>query len=233
MRLRYRRLLFCLRRAPRPLRRAPKRLSPVPPLFVTLAAALLIASGLIRLTESRLRPIIVQSASTQAQNMVIAVLEQAMAEDLARRELGYGDFVSIQRDGTGRIIALTTDMAAMNLLRAELVSRVLEALEGIDVSEIRVPLGVLLDSELVWARGPDIQAHAMSVGTVSAEFESQFTSAGVNQTLHRIWIRFLVPVTILLPGDQVEVPVETSLCVTETVLVGQVPETYLQFGTAN
>ena len=233
MRLWYRRLLFSLGRSLFPKRRPAKKPLSVPPLLITLATAVCIAAGMIHLTESRLRPIIIQSARTQAQNTVISVLEHAVAGDLAQRKLGYGDFVSIQRDGDGRIMALTTDMAAMNLLRVELVSGLLEALEGIDVSEIRVPLGVLLDSELVWARGPNIRAHSMSVGTISAEFESEFTSAGVNQTLHRIWIRFFVPVTILLPGEQVDVPVETSLCMTETVLVGQVPETYLQFGTTN
>ena len=72
----------------------------------------------------------------------------------------------------------------------------------------------------------------MTVGTVRAEFDSQFTSAGVNQTLHRIWMEVTVPMTLLLPGGRVEVTVETRLCVAETVIIGQVPDTYLQVGDA-
>ena len=123
-------------------------------------------------------------------------------------------------------------MAALNRLRVQLVREILEVLEDLDVSRINVPLGVLLDSDLMWGRGPSITARALSVGTVSAEFDSRFTSAGVNQTLHRVWLEVSVPVTVLLPGGQIEVPVETSLCVAETVIVGQVPDAFLQLEPA-
>lgn len=99
-----------------------------------------------------------------------------------------------------------------------------------DVSEIQVPLGSLFDLEPLWAKGPAIRARAMTVGTVRAEFDSQLTSAGVNQTLHRIWMEVDVPMTLLLPGGEVEVSVDTRLCVAETVIVGKVPDTYLQMG---
>ena len=92
--------------------------------------------------------------------------------------MSYGDFVTIQRDEGGAITALTTDMARMNLLRAELTAAILKALEGADVSEIQVPLGSLFDLEPLWAKGPALRARAMTVGTVRTEFESQFTSAG-------------------------------------------------------
>ena len=116
----------------------------------------------------------------------------------------------------------------MNLLRAALVSDVLAALDGVDVSDIRIPLGSLLDLDVLWAKGPALRVHSMTVGTVDAEFSSEFSSAGVNQTLHRIWLQVDVPLTLILPGGPVETQLETRLCVAETVIVGQVPETYLQ-----
>ena len=169
-------------------------------------------------------------AAAQAQNTMTAVVENAVTADLAARQVSYADFVTIQRDEGGGITALTTDMARMNLLRAELIASILEALEGVDVSEIQVPLGSLFDLEPLWAKGPAIRARAMIVGTVRAEFDSQLTSAGVNQTLHRIWMEVDVPMTLLLPGGEVEVSVDTRLCVAETVIVGKVPDTYLQMG---
>ena len=200
------------------------------PILLTLAVGLGLAVLVIGALEARLRPTVAQVARTQAQNQITALLEQAVMEDLAQRQVGYADFVTIQRDGAGAVTALTTDMAAMNRLRAQLISQVLLVLDGVDVSLIQVPLGSLVDSELVWARGPSIRARAMTVGTVSAEFESEFSSAGVNQTLHRIWLELSVPLTVLLPGSRVEVPVDTRLCVAETIIVGQVPDTYLQWG---
>ena len=214
------------RRIRRPAKRRPLlwREDGPHPLFVTLAVALLVAASMITLLEAKLRPVVAEIAAAQAQN--------TMTADLAARQVSYSDFVSIQRDEGGSITALTTDMAQMNLLRAELTAAILAALEEVDVSDIQVPLGSLFDLEPLWAKGPALKARAMTVGTVRAEFDSQFTSAGVNQTLHRIWMEVTVPMTLLLPGGRVEVTVETRLCVAETVIIGQVPDTYLQVGDA-
>ena len=220
-----------LRRKPPRSRSSPAKgeIPLFPPILVTLVVGLLLAVCMIRGLETRLRPVILEAARTQTQNTMTAVLENAVREDLARRGVSYADLILIHRDSSGAISSLTTDMAALNLLRGELVDQVLETLQGIDVSVVEIPLGSLFDSELVWARGPAIQAHALSVGTVSAEFESQFSAAGVNQTLHRIWLEVSVPLTVLLPGGKVEVPVDTRLCITETVIVGKVPNTYLNW----
>lgn len=202
----------------------------IPPALLTLAVALLVAASVIGLLEARLRPVVAEIAAAQAQNTMTAVVEEAITTGLAARQVSYSDFVTIQRDGGGAITALTTDMARINLLRAELTAAILEALAEVDVSDIQVPLGSLFDLEPLWAKGPTLKTRAMTVGTVQAEFDSQLTSAGVNQTLHRIWMEVEVPMTLLLPGGTVETELHTRLCVAETVIVGQVPDTYLQVG---
>ena len=205
----------------------------IPPVFLTLAVALAVAVSVIAILEAKLRPVVAEIAAAQAQNSMTAVVENAVAAGLARRQVGYRDFVNIQRDEGGAITALTTDMARINLLRTELTAAILEALEEVDVSGVQVPLGSLFDLEPLWAKGPALKARAMTVGTVRAEFDSQLTSAGVNQTLHRIWMEVTVPMTLLLPGGEVEVSIDTRLCVAETVIVGQVPDTYLQLDGIN
>ena len=202
----------------------------VPPFAVTLTAALLVAASAIALMETRLHPVAAEIAAAQAQNAMAAVVEGAVAADLAARQINYGDFITIQRDEQGAITALTTDMARMNLLRTQLTAAILEALEEADVSVIQVPLGSLFNLESLWARGPALKARSITVGTVRSEFDSQFTSAGVNQTLHRIWLEVSVPMTLMLPSGAVEVSLDTRLRVAETVIVGQVPDTYLQLG---
>ena len=205
---------------------------PIPPLAITLAAAVLVAAAAIYLLEWKLRPILAQVAAAQTQNAMTAVVELAVTQDLAQRQVSYSDLVTVQRDDSGSITSLTTDMAQLNLLRAELVSAILTALDGVDVADIQVPLGSLFDFELLWARGPAVKVKAMTVGTVSAEFESELTSAGVNQTLHRVWLDVEVPITILLAGGEIQVPLQTRLRVAETVIVGRVPDTYLSLDGA-
>lgn len=211
-----------IRTAPRPARRSLGQ-----EVVLTVLAGLAFAVAAIVLLGMRLRPMAAIIAKAQAENTINRVVEEAVLADLSQREIGYSDFVTIQRDSSGAITALTTDMAEMNRLRGQLIECVLGEVEGVDVASIQVPLGSLLDLDVLWAKGPSLRLHGMSVGTVSAEFDSEFTSAGVNQTLHRIWLEVHVPLTLMLPGGQVDTDVNTRLCVAETVIVGQVPDAYL------
>lgn len=192
-----------------------------------VAAAVMCAT--VRLTECALRPVLAAAARYQVRSQVTAAVEQWAARDLQERGVDYSDFVTITRNEAGEITALSADMARLNLLRAELSAHLLERLEDSQL-ELTVPVGSLLPIEPTWARGPELHLRALALGTASAEFESEFTSAGINQTRHRLWLELSVPVTVLLPGGGEELTVDSRLCVAETVIVGQVPQTWFQTG---
>ena len=193
----------------------------------------LVAAGVmlcaVRVTERALRPVLAAAARYQVRSQVTAAVEQWAARDLQERGVDYSDFVTITRNEAGEITALSADMARLNLLRAELSAHLLERLEDSQL-ELTVPVGSLLPIEPTWARGPELHLRALALGTASAEFESEFTSAGINQTRHRPWLELSVPVTVLLPGGGEELTVDSRLCVAETVIVGQVPQTWFQTG---
>ena len=193
----------------------------------------LVAAGVmcaaVRLTECALRPVLAAAARYQVRSQVTAAVEQWAARDLQERGVDYSDFVTITRNEAGEITALSADMARLNLLRAELSAHLLERLEDSRL-ELTIPVGSLLPLEPTWARGPELHLRALALGTASAEFESEFTSAGLNQTRHRLWLELSVPVTVLLPGGGEELTVDSRLCVAETVIVGQVPQTWFQTG---
>ncbi len=193
----------------------------------------LVAAGVmlcaVRVTERALRPVLAAAARYQVRSQVTAAVEQWAARDLQERGVDYSDFVTITRDEAGEITALSADMARLNLLRAELSAHLLERLEDSQL-ELTIPVGSLLPLEPTWARGPELHLRALALGTASAEFESEFTSAGINQTRHRLWLELSVPVTVLLPGGGEELTVDSRLCVAETVIVGQVPQTWFQTG---
>lgn len=207
-----------------------RRIRRIPGWALTIAVGLLLAAGCVSLLELRLRPMVITLAQAQAQNLVTSVVEQAFSREMNTQPDAYRQLVDIQRDETGAITALSADMPVLNQLRTTLTADVLQALQSADVSQIQVPLGSLVDLDLLWGLGPTVKVYSMTVGTVEGEFESEFTSAGVNQTVHRIILTLKVPLTLMLPGGAAETVCETQLCVAETVIVGQVPESYLQWG---
>lgn len=199
---------------------------PCNPLFLTVLLGVAMAALLISFLELRLRPVVEELAIHQVNNRVTADINAV----LSGMEAEYNSLVNIQRDQEGQITAVTSDMAGINEFRSRVVDKVLQTINAIDVHDLGVPLGSLFDLDLVWAKGPEIQVHSLVVGTVSAQMSSEFTSSGINQTLHRIVLNVEVPLTVLLPGIVVKTQSAASVCVAETVIVGRVPETYFSLG---
>ena len=218
---------------PRPLRirvrRRPRRWHWAPdPRWISL----LLAGGLLlaffAAVNSRIRPILTAMAITQTSNAVTAAVNDAVAEGIAAEHISYDDMVTVETDANGRATVLTSNLEQANLLRTQLLGRVLDAVSALSEEDFAIPLGNLTDIDLFSGRGPDIHLRVLSTGAANASFSHSFTDAGVNQTLHQILLDVSVTVQILLPGQTMELPVSTQLCVAETVIVGEVPGTYLQ-----
>ena len=174
--------------------------------------------------NARLRPILLELACTQTSNQITAAIDGAVAE----QAVSYNDLVTLERSESGDIVALTSNMARANVLRAQLLDTALTALDGLETMEMEVPLGTVLDWDLLSGLGPDVHMRILYTGTASAEFENEFTTAGINQTRHQIFFKIDTEIAVLLPGRQCRTTVSTRVCVAETIIVGKVPETYLQ-----
>lgn len=207
-------------RSAMPVRRRPKCLH-------AAQSTLLLAAGLavcfIGLLEFRLRPVVEQLATRQVNNYVTARLNAA----LSGIETGSGEFVDIQRGEDGAITAVAGDMERVNQVRGQVVQVALDTIAAIDVHTLGVPLGSLFDFDLLWAKGPVVEVHSLVAGTVTTHVRSEFQSAGINQTLHRVLLDVEVPLTVLLPGSRGATVAQVTVCVAETVIVGRVPQTYL------
>ena len=194
--------------------------------------SLLLAGGLLlaffAAVNNRIRPILTAMAITQTSNAVTEAVNDAVAEGITAEHISYDDMVTVETDANGRATVLTSNLEQANLLRAELLTRVLDAVSALAEEDFSIPLGNLTDVDLFSGRGPDIHLRVLSTGAASASFSHSFTDAGVNQTLHQILLDVSVTVQILLPGQTLELPVSTQLCVAETIIVGEVPGTYLQ-----
>ena len=106
-------------------------------------------------------------------------------------------------------------------------------MEEISTSDLSIPLGTLTGSALLAGRGPSFTVRMQSTGSCTATFSNDFSDAGINQTTHRIILCVEVNMSILLPGFQTSTQVDASFSVAETVIVGDVPESYTYFDSGN
>lgn len=192
-------------------------------LILTAVAGVGVALLVVSRLDARLHPILTESARTQVSNYITSAIDNAVSEQAIR----YSDLVTLERTEAGDIVALTSNMAQANVLRAQLLETTLSALNGLKDMDFEVPLGTVYDWDILSGRGPTVKLRVLYTGTATAEFENSFSDAGINQTCHQIRFRINTDISILLPGRQYRTNVETSVCVAETIIVGKVPETYL------
>jgi len=144
--------------------------------------------------------------------------------------LRYDDLVILEKDNNGHITALKTDMAGINRFRTEISRAVAERMGTLPVPELRIPVGSILGGEALTGRGPGIPFRVVLVGVAGTDFVNDFTSAGINQTRHRIMLTVTCTLSALLPGGPADIIVSEQAIIAETVLIGVVPDTYLNLG---
>ena len=128
---------------------------------------------------------------------------------------------------------MQSNMAEFNRLQSAITEDVLHRLSQMSDTQLSIPIGTLTGSALLAGHGPRLTVKMQSTGSCSAHFENQFSDAGINQTTHSILLYVDVSVTILLPGLSTRTQVSSSFSVAETVIVGDVPDTYTQFDSGN
>ena len=194
-----------------------------------ILAAFLVTGVLFHTLNGRLRPVLEAAASSQATNLMTQAIAAAVDNCLQENHLEYGDFVSLERDGAGKVTSITSNTAANSRFKREVVEAVARQLAALDSESLGVPLGTLTGQPLLSGAGPRVRVSVDSVGEVTADYANSFTSAGVNQTLHRVCLDIHATVRLFLPGEVLPVSVSSSVCVAETVIVGETPDTYLNF----
>ncbi len=197
-------------------------------LFGVAAFALALLT-LALVAASHLKPILTSLATVRVANTVTRIVNAAVNETVYEGEVDYDSLMMLEKDNTGRIVAVKSNMAEFNRLQSAILTNVLERMSEVDTRDLSIPVGTLTGSPLLAGRGPAIKVKMQSVGTPSAHFENAFTDAGINQTRHRIMLVVDVSVGILLPGFSTGTRVSNSFAVAETVIVGGVPESYTYF----
>ncbi len=196
-------------------------------LLLWLAAVVLALLTLAAAAMSHLRPILTSLATARVANTVTRIVTAAVNEAVYEGDVDYDSLISLEKDNDGRVVALKSNMAEFNRLQSAVLANVLERLGEVDTRELAIPLGTLTGSPLMAGRGPAIRVRMQSVGAPAARFENAFTSAGINQTKHQITLLIKVDIDILIPWGSVSTQVVSEVLIADTVIVGQVPGTYL------
>lgn len=194
-------------------------------------SAILVVLAVIATTH--LRAMLGSLAVTRVSNMVGVVVTEAVSDAINSGDIQYNNLITLEKNASGGIAAMQSNMAEFNRLQSAITQDILERLGEMSDIDLRIPIGTLTGSALLAGRGPGFTVRMQTTGSCSARFENQFSHAGINQTTHSILLCVDVSMSILLPGFRTRTDVSNSFSVAETIIVGDVPDTYTYFDSGN
>ena len=195
-----------------------------------IAVVIMISAAVLLLFRNRYNEPVRNLAKTQIMNATSDLINDAIDRQIEAGEIHYDRIVYFEKDLNGRITALKTNMSEVNRLKTCTLNIINDEILALDTSQIGIPLGSLFLPEMFSGRGPSIPVEIISIRNSDAYFNSNFTQAGINQTLHQLSMSVLVDVSVLVLGENASFTVTSEVVVAETIIVGDVPDTFFQTG---
>lgn len=169
-------------------------------------------------------------AETQVRNTTSDLINDSIDQQIENNNIQYDRIVYFEKDLDGKITALKTNMSEVNRLKTDILNLINDEILAMDSADLGIPIGSLILPEVMSGRGPEIPVTILSIRNSDASFTSSFTEAGINQTLQQLNMHVSVDVAVLVLGRTNYFTVTSQVVVAETIIVGQVPDTYLNTG---
>ena len=171
-------------------------------------------------------PLIINSSEVKLKSLALKAVNSAISDVMAESVL-YNDLVNIVTNEEGKIIMLNANSIMINKLSKELVKSAQVKLSEIGDAGMTIPLGNFTGISLFIGVGPEVKIKLIPIGSVHCNFESKFETSGINQTHHRIYVNVEASVNMVLPIKNIKVKTSNQVLISESIIVGEVPSTYL------
>lgn len=213
----------------RKMHSARARRSPQVPIVVVI---LLLSVLIFLITQASgfLKDVATQIALSDATDIITAAVNEKINEKMSEGKYDYDYFVSLQKDQSGEITAISANMTRINSLSSEILREIIASTAS-GALDISIPIGNLTGSNILLGRGPKIPVKVIMLTSSFADFRNEISSAGINQIRHQIILELTVDIDVLMPWKIESTKVLSEVLIAETIIVGSVPDTYLGLNT--
>lgn len=194
--------------------------------WVILLAVLVIAAVCLWYLERNLTEVVLSLADARARSLAVQSLNEA-AEETVQSGVGYDQLMSVTTGADGSVRLIQANTAEMNKLAARASIIAQQRLESLEGQSVSVPLGSALGLTIFAGSGPRIRVQILPVGSVTTRFDTEFQTAGINQTRHKVLLTLSATIQLVIPTGASVVEASTQVAVAESIIVGQVPDSFV------
>ncbi len=197
--------------------------------FILTISIILISSILIGTfiyVDKSLTPTIKVLAETKAEEIANRSINKAVGE-VVKDKIDYSDLIHTKLDSQGKISMMQANTVMMNKIASDVALEIQNELKQVKTTTSYIPIGTALGSPILAKYGPQIKVSIEPIGTVYVDFKTKFESAGINQSRHIIYLEVKTEVKVVIPLITETKAIQTQVPICETVIVGDVPESYV------
>ncbi len=190
--------------------------------ILAIVSIIVIFNMLIVFFDRRVLPTVVEISKIMAKTQTLNIINEKSMEIL-NEDFKYDEMIKIQKDNEGNINLIQADTVKLNYIAAKLANECNASLEDMKENTVEVPLGWTTSRSVFYRLGPNIKMHIEPIGNITTSYESKFESAGINQTRHKIYLNITAQIRLKLPLADQETTVTTQVPVSDTIIVGKIP----------
>ena len=180
--------------------------------------------GLFLFLDFKIKPVLKTISSSKAKILATEVINSAVIEDMAQNSNEYENITVVKTSNSGEVLSVSLAMCKINKLKSRINILIQKKFSELKENTFHIPFGTLLGWELFNGQGPEIPVKMSSSGSVNSDFKSEFSGAGINQTLHRVYLQVHARISVMLPGDSCVCETDRDILVSEVVIVGSTPQ---------
>lgn len=171
-------------------------------------------------------PVAQSVATGKAKYIMSDFINSSVVEDMENSGDIYSQITKVERNEKNEISAIYTDMKKINFLKSHIASLIQNKIANFKEKTFWISLGTLSGFEILNGKGPKVPMKISIVGNVFTNFNNKFSNAGINQTIHQIYVNIHTKICVTIPGSTCTSESDDEILVSETVIVGKVPRVY-------
>lgn len=186
---------------------------------------LLLTAAVIAM-EQNLSQTMLDMAFARAYSMAVETINRAVKQAMGQG-VAYEELIDAQMDAQGRVSMLRANTMHMNELASQTALLAERELGSAENQVVEIPLGAALGVSFLSGFGPRLEVQILPVGAVHTSFDTEFETAGINQTRHKIFLNLRATVSLIVPTGSQLVEVTSTVPIAESIIVGEVPESFV------
>lgn len=196
--------------------------------FLIIILIVLIAFYGFSVFDKKIKPTVLAVSEVHARYIATQAINQVVYDQVKKENLKYEDLVSLKTDRNDRVTALQANILKMNEIKSDIALLIQEKINNIGTTQMKLPMGTILNIDILSSIGPTLPIKMIPIGSAETDFKSSFSSAGINQTRHVIYMEAISRIRVLLPVMSADATIRTSIPIAETIIIGDVPDQYIE-----